>query len=183
MHSIGVFCGSHEGSNPIYLEQAKLFGSELARRNIRLIYGGGTKGLMGAVANTCLANKGTVIGVIPEHLLGKEGLHQGLQQLHIVKTMHERKYLMSELADAFIALPGGFGTFEEFCEIVTWRQIGLHDKPCAILNTAKYYDPLLDMFTQAATELFTIHPYRDLILVDENPIVLIERVILSMMKS
>ena len=124
MKRICVFCGSNSGANPAYLEAAERVGEFLARENIELVYGGGRVGLMGKVADTVLAHGGKVIGIIPESLATKEIAHQGLTSLHIVNSMHERKTMMAELSDGFIALPGGFGTFEEFCEIVTWAQLG-----------------------------------------------------------
>ena len=138
-----VFCGSSHGANPAYAEAAKNVGSELARRGIGLVYGGGNVGLMGVVADAVLAGGGEVVGVIPEALMAKELGHRSIQDLRVVKTMHERKAMMAELADGFIALPGGIGTFEEFFEIVTWAQLGFHSKPCALLNVNGFYDPLL----------------------------------------
>src|ERR1700746_2158218 len=134
MKRICVFCGSSAGSKPEYRASAQQLGAELTRRKIGLVYGGGNVGLMGAIADSVLEAGGEAIGVIPEHLMSREIGHNRLTKLHIVRSMHERKALMSDLSDAFVALPGGFGTLEEFCEVVTWTQLGLHAKPCGILN-------------------------------------------------
>jgi uncharacterized protein (TIGR00730 family) len=143
MKSITVFCGSSTGNEPIYMEYADLLGRILARENITLVYGGAAIGLMGAVANGALAEAGKVIGVIPNFLRSKEIAHHGLTELILVESMHERKMKMNELCDGVIALPGGFGTLEEFFEMLTWAQLGLHKKPVAILNVDGYYDALI----------------------------------------
>jgi uncharacterized protein (TIGR00730 family) len=134
MKRICVFCGSSSGNRPEYRAAAEELGTELARRNIGLVYGGGNVGLMGVLADAVLGAGGEAVGVIPEHLMAREIGHDGLTKLDVVRSMHERKALMADLSDAFIALPGGFGTLEEFCEVVTWTQLGLHSKPCGILN-------------------------------------------------
>ena len=170
-----IFCGSSHGSNPIYAEAAKNVGSELARRGIGLVYGGGNVGLMGVVADAVLAAGGNVIGVIPEALMAKEVGHRGLPDLRIVKTMHERKALMAELADGFVALPGGIGTFEEFFEIVTWAQLGLHAKPCGLFNVNGFYNPLLHLLDHAIEEGFIKPNQRDLIVVESDFRTLLER--------
>src|SRR5437773_3373871 len=131
-----VFCGSNRGVRAEYSDAARVMGELLARRGIGAVYGGGNVGLMGVLADSALATGGEVIGVIPESLMEWEVAHQGLTELRVVGSMHERKALMADLSDAFIALPGGFGTFEEFCEVVTWSQLGLHAKPCGLLNVA-----------------------------------------------
>lgn len=159
MKRICVFCGSNAGHAPIYRAEAERVGRLLAGRGIELVYGGGNIGLMGAVADACLAAGGTVIGVIPEALMGKEVAgravdHRALTRLEVVDSMHTRKARMAELADGFIALPGGFGTFEEFCEILTWGQLGFHAKPMGLLNVNGFYDPLLAMFDHAVGEGF-----------------------------
>jgi uncharacterized protein (TIGR00730 family) len=164
---ICVFCGSSHGANPAYTEAAKNLGGELARRGIELVYGGGNVGLMGVVADAVLAAGGQVIGVIPEALMAKELGHKGIQDLRVVKTMHERKAMMAELSDGFIALPGGIGTFEEFFEIVTWAQLGFHAKPCALLNVNGFYDPLLRLVDHAIEERF-IKPTQRRILIVES---------------
>ncbi|HEY3331854.1 MAG TPA: TIGR00730 family Rossman fold protein [Capsulimonadaceae bacterium] len=175
MRSICVFCGSKEGDRGVYREAAAILGSEIARREMKLIYGGGNIGLMGVVADAVLAEYGEVIGVIPQALLEKEVGHDGLTALHVVASMHERKARMADMSDAFIAMPGGFGTFEEFCEIVTWAQLGMHRKPCGILNVDGYYDPLLEMFDKGVRTGFIKHKHRDVIIVDSNPASLLDR--------
>jgi uncharacterized protein (TIGR00730 family) len=168
MKRICVFCGSNGGADPIYLETAAEVGRFLASNNVELVYGGGRIGLMGKVADEVLAAGGRVIGAIPEALAVKEVAHQGLSELHIVNSMHERKALMAELADGFIALPGGFGTFEELCEIITWAQLGIHQKPCALLNVAGYYDHLIAQFDLAVRQEFIRDEHRRLVLVDSS---------------
>ena len=159
MKCICVFCGSNAGHDPRYRADAERLGRLLAGRGIELVYGGGNVGLMGVIADACLAAGGTVIGVIPEALIGKEVAgrvvdHRGLTRLEVVASMHIRKARMAELADGFIALPGGFGTFEEFCEILTWGQLGFHVKPMGLLNINGFYDPLLALFERAVAEGF-----------------------------
>jgi len=149
-----VFCGSSAGTNPVYRAAATELGTALAAANIELVYGGGHVGLMGAVADAVLAAGGTVIGVIPRTLAEREVAHSGLTQLHIVESMHERKALMADLSDGFVALPGGFGTFEEFCEAVTWVQLGIQAKPCFLLDVNGYYEPLIAMFDRAVEDGF-----------------------------
>lgn len=168
MRRICVFCGSSPGARPIYAETARLLGRTLAERGLGLVYGGAHIGLMGLVTDAALAGGGEVIGVIPESLLRREVGHHGLSELRVVGSMHERKAVMADLADAFIALPGGYGTFEEFCEVLTWAQLGLHRKPCGILNVAGYYDRLLALFDQAVTEGFVAVPQRALVLAESD---------------
>jgi len=173
MKSICVFCGSNAGNNPRYRAEAERVGRLLAERNIELIYGGGNIGLMGAVADACLAAGGTVVGVIPEALMGKEVEgrnveHRTLTRLEVVDSMHTRKARMAELADGFIALPGGFGTFEEFCEILTWGQLGFHVKPMGLLNVNGFYDPLLKLFDHAVGEGFLRPQNRAMALADTD---------------
>ncbi|HEY2084100.1 MAG TPA: TIGR00730 family Rossman fold protein [Verrucomicrobiae bacterium] len=170
-----VFCGSSHGGNPAYVAAAKNAGRELARRGIGLVYGGGNVGLMGVLADSVLMAGGDVIGVIPEALMAKEVGHRGLPDLRVVKTMHERKALMAELADGFVALPGGIGTFEEFFEIVTWAQLGLHSKPCALLNVNGFYDPLLHLLDHAIEERFIKPKQRDLVIVESDFSTLLDR--------
>jgi uncharacterized protein (TIGR00730 family) len=143
-------------------------GVALVRREIGLVYGGGCVGLMGVLADAVLAEGGEVIGVIPETLLAREVGHQGLTELHVVGSMHECKARMADLADAFIALPSGFGTFEEFCEILTWSQLGLHRKACGLLNVERFYDPLLALFDHAVAEQFVRPADRASVLVKED---------------
>ncbi len=170
-----VFCGSSHGVNPVYAKAAKETGAELARRGIALVYGGGNVGLMGVLADAVLAGAGHVIGVIPEALMAREVGHRGLPDLRIVKTMHERKALMAELSDGFVALPGGFGTFEEFFEILTWAQLGLHSKPCGLLNVNGFYDPLLNLVDRAIDERFIKPRQRELIAVESDFGTLLDR--------
>jgi len=151
---ICVFCGSRMGARPEYRAAAVTIGQELARRGIGLVYGGSHVGLMGVMADACLAAGGEVIGVIPRSMEEREIAHTGLTQLHVVESMHERKALMAAFADAFLALPGGMGTWDELCEILTWAQLGLHAKPCAALNTAGYFDAFRTMLNHAADEGF-----------------------------
>ena len=139
LKSVCVFCGSRTGARPEYLEGARALGTELARRGFTLVYGGTSVGLMGAMADAALAGGGKVIGVLPQVLSDREIAHQGLTELHLVDSMHTRKAMMAELAGAFIAMPGGFGTFEELFEITTWAQLGIHHKPIGLLNVADYY--------------------------------------------
>ncbi len=168
MKRICVFCGSNPGVNPIYLETAQKVGEFLAKNNIELVFGGGRVGLMGKIADTVLANGGKVIGIIPESLAIREVAHSGLTELFVVDSMHRRKAMMAEFSDGFIALPGGFGTFEEFCEIVTWAQLGIHQKPCALLNVAGYYDSLETLFDHATNEEFIRPDHRSLVLAAKN---------------
>ena len=144
-------------------------GAELVRRNIGLVYGGGNVGLMGIIADAVLRAGGEAVGVIQENLMAREVGHTGLTKLHVVCSMHERKALMADLSDAFVALPGGFGTLEEFCEVVTWTQLGLHAKPCGILNVMGFYTPLLRMFDHAVEERFLMPENRALVLAGETP--------------
>ena len=166
---ICVFCGSNMGNRPAYRDSAVAMGRLLAGRGIEIVYGAGDIGLMGILADAALAAGGKVIGVIPESLMAKEVDHSGLTELRIVKSMHERKAIMSDLSDGFIAMPGGFGTFEEFCEVVTWSQLGIQSKPCGLLNVEGYYDPLLQLFNRAVTEGFLREENRRLVLEDREP--------------
>lgn len=168
MKRICVFCGSSQGNRPEYRAAAEELGAELVRRKIGLVYGGGNVGLMGVLADAVLKAGGEAVGVIPENLIAREIGHNGLTKLHVVHSMHERKALMADLSDAFIALPGGFGTLEEFCEIVTWAQLGLHSKPCDILNVQRYYSPLLAMFDHAVQERFLKIENRGLVLARDS---------------
>ena len=141
--SVCVYCGSRFGASPVFLSAARALGQAIASRGWQLVYGGGNVGLMGATADAALEAGGQVVGVIPERLMNREVGHRGLSELHVVQTMHERKRLMAELADAFIALPGGIGTLEELFEVWTWRHLGYHDQPIGLLNVGGFYDPLL----------------------------------------
>jgi uncharacterized protein (TIGR00730 family) len=164
MRSVCVFCGSSVGANPVYRDAAVALGLEVARLHLRLVYGGGNVGLMGVVADAALAAGGEVVGVIPEALEFRELAHQGLTGLIVVETMHDRKAKMADLADGYIAMPGGFGTFEEFCEVLTWTQLGIQAKPCGLLNVNGYYDPLLALFDRAMAEGFLKPKNRALVL-------------------
>lgn len=154
MKTVAVFCGARHGARPEYTAAARELGAELAARDLTLVYGGGHVGLMGVVADACLAAGGKVIGVIPQFMVERELAMQGLTELHVTDSMHSRKALMAEHADAFIALPGGFGTLDELFEILTWRQIGLHDKPIGLLNTQRYYSSLLSFIARAVEDGF-----------------------------
>lgn len=168
MKNICVFCGSNYGTKAIYREVAYELGVYLAKKNFTLVYGGGNVGLMGELANSVLQHGGKVIGVMPDDLVRKEVAHKGLTELHIVQTMHERKALMAKLSDGFIALPGGFGTFEEILEAITWGQLNLQQKPCAILNVANFYDPLFQFFAHAAQEKFIKQENLDTLICEQN---------------
>ena len=164
LRRICVFCGSSRGLRPEYQRAAEELGRYLATHKIGLVYGGGNVGLMGAIADAALAAGGEVIGVIPQAIVDREIAHRGVTELRIVSSMHERKALMADLSDAFIAMPGGFGTFEEFCEVLTWSQLGIHKKPCGLLNIEDYYTPLLAMFDHAVAERFVREENRSLVL-------------------
>jgi uncharacterized protein (TIGR00730 family) len=168
MKRLCVFCGSNSGVRPEYTDTAIALGRALAGRGMGLVYGGGNVGLMGVLADATLAAGGEVIGVIPRALKEKEVAHLSLSKLHVVGSMHERKALMANLADGFIALPGGYGTFDEFCEVLTWAQLGIQQKPCGLLNVAGYYDHLLAMFDHAAAEGFLKPAHRAMLLADAN---------------
>ncbi len=174
---ICVFCGSRPGARPEYRDLAWRLGERLAERRIGLVYGGASVGLMGAVADAHLSRGGDVIGVIPEALERKELAHPRVADLRVVGSMHERKALMAELADAFIALPGGFGTFEELFEIITWGQLGMHHKPLAVLNVAGFYDGLLGLVDHAVQEGFIPEGHRGLILSATDPDELLDLVL------
>ena len=169
MKRVCVFCGSNPGARPVYAEAAQALGAALAARGLELVYGGAHRGLMGLLADAVLAKGGTVIGVIPKSLVDLEIAHRGLTDLRVVLTMHERKALMAELADAFVALPGGFGTIEEFAEIVTWAQLGLHQKPHGLLNVAGYYDRFLDFLDHGVAERFIREEHRRTVICETDP--------------
>ena len=170
-----VFCGSSVGKRPEYVGAARAMGTLLAQNGVGVVYGGGCTGLMGAVADAALAAGGEVLGVIPGALATRELKHEGLTQQIVVSSMHERKAKMAELADAFVALPGGLGTFEELCEIMTWAQLGIHSKACGVLNTAGYFDPLLALFDHAVEERFVRADDRALLLDACEPDALFEK--------
>jgi len=175
LRRICVFCGSSSGVRPVYQQAAQTVGRLLCRRGIELVYGGGHVGLMGIVADACLHEGGRVIGVIPQALADREVAHTGLTELRIVGSMHERKALMADLSDAFMSLPGGYGTWEEFFEVLTWSQLGIQGKACGVLNVDGYYDPLLQMADRALSEGFLRDVHRDLLLSDSDPERLLDR--------
>ena len=175
MKRICVFCGSHPGAQPEYRQAAIDFAEVLAARQVGLVYGGASLGLMGLVANTMLARGGEVIGVIPRMLVDREVAHRKLTELREVNSMHERKALMAELADGFATLPGGFGTLEEFTEVVSWRLLGLHQKPCGLLNVGGYFDRLLQFLDYAVSQQFIKPVHRAHILVEQYPAQLVDR--------
>ena len=170
-----IFCGSSPGRNPAFADAARTLGAALAARDIGVVYGGGNVGLMGVVADATLAAGGRVTGVIPHALVTRELAHQGLTCLHVVNSMHERKALMARLSDGFIALPGGFGTLEEFCEAVTWTQLGVHAKPCGLLNVAGFYDGLLAFLEHARAEEFLRPTHGEIVVADADPATLLDR--------
>jgi uncharacterized protein (TIGR00730 family) len=175
MKTLCVFCGSNFGSLPAYRASAVEVGSLLAARGLTLVYGGGKVGMMGALADACLSGGGRVVGIIPKSLAAKEIDHPNLTELRVVDSMHERKKLMADLADAFLALPGGFGTWEEFNEAVTWSQLGLHRKACALLNVEGFYDSFLAQADRAVKDGFVSEVHRSLVISSSDPEELLER--------
>ena len=175
LRSVCVFCGAQGGARPEYVEVARALGALLAHRGLTLVYGGGQVGMMGAVADACLAAGGRVTGVIPEHLMRPEVAHQGLTELVVVDSMHTRKRLMAERADAFVVLPGGYGTFEEMFEMITWLQLRLHAKPIGLINVADYFDHLLAFLRHSAAEGFIRPQHWDLLIVEQTPELLLAR--------
>ncbi|MBN8549427.1 MAG: TIGR00730 family Rossman fold protein [Deltaproteobacteria bacterium] len=176
MKRLCVFCGASAGLSPVYIEMARTTGRVLAEQGIELVYGGGKVGLMGALADAALSARGKVIGVIPQAMCAVELDHKGLTEQHIVESMHERKALMAELADGFIALPGGIGTLEEFFEVWTWAQLGIHAKPCGLLNVHHYYDLLLNFLDQqVVANGFVEAKSRSMVMVADNILTLVEK--------
>ena len=175
MKRIAVYCGSNKGVRPEYMAAAEQLGALIAREKIELVYGGGCVGLMGTVADAALKHGGHVIGVIPEKLVIKEVVHEKLPDLRVVKTMHERKALMAELSDGFIALPGGYGTFEEFFEVLAWSQLGWHQKPFGLLNIHGFYNHLMAFLDHTAQEGFIRPQHRELVLVESSVEKILER--------
>jgi len=173
--SLCVYCGSRSGTEPAYTAAAREVGTLIGRLGWQLVYGGGRAGLMGVVADAALAAGAGVIGVIPATLMARELGHPGLNELHVVETMHERKQMMAERADAFLALPGGIGTFEELFEVWTWRQLGYHDKPLGLLNVAGYYDTLIAFMAQTQQHGFVAPAQRELLQVDSGAEALLDR--------
>ena len=169
MKRVCVYCGSSPGRLPAYAEAAAALGRELAQRNIGLVYGGASVGIMGVIADAVLEQGGDVIGVMPQSLVDKEVSHAGLTELRVTQSMHERKALMAELADGFIALPGGIGTLEELFEVLTWSQLGFHQKPCALLNIQNYYDGLVSFLNHTVVEQFVKPGHRQTLLTADQP--------------
>ena len=169
LRSIAVYCGSSPGADPTFAEAAARLGRTLGERGVRLVYGGGHVGLMGVLADAVLEAGGDVMGVITRALEEKEVAHPGLTRLEVVTTMHERKALMADEADAFIMMPGGFGTFDEFFEVVTWTQLGIHEKPCGVLNVAHYFDPLLALIDSAVEQRFVRAEQWSMMVVSDDP--------------
>jgi len=170
-----VFCGSSSGLRASHRHAVQRLGHEIAARGIELVFGGGRTGLMGVVADAVLAAGGRVIGVIPHAMIARELAHEGLQDLRVVASMHERKAMMAELSDAFIAAPGGFGTFEELCEVITWTQLGLHRKRCGVLNVDRFYDPLLQLVGRAVEDGFIRGDSTQIVVSDPDPSALLAR--------
>ena len=175
LRRVCVFCGSSSGNRPEYAAATTQMATELVARNLTLVYGGARVGLMGLLADSVLDAGGEVVGVIPQALVDREIAHRGLTELRVVQSMHERKAVMADLADAFVALPGGLGALEQFLEIVTWAQLGMHAKPCGILNVAGYYDTLDAFLDHAVREGFIAEAHHDLILIDDDPRRLLQR--------
>jgi hypothetical protein len=175
IQSLCVFCGSSPGANPEYAAIGRRLGHLLAERGIRLVYGGGNVGIMGLLADAALERGGEVIGIIPHALMQRELAHNGLTELHITNSMHERKALMAELSDGFIALPGGIGTLEELSEVLTWAQLGLHGKPCGLINTAQFYDAFVSFLDHAVAERFIRPEHRSILMIEEQPEALLDR--------
>lgn len=175
MKRVCVYCGSSPGRRAEYRQAAAMLGRRLAARDIALVYGGASVGIMGVIADAVLSSGGQAIGVIPEALAVKEVAHAGLTEQHVVGSMHERKALMAELADGFIALPGGWGTLEELFEMLTWAQLGFHGKPCGLLNVHGYFDSLHRFLEHAIEEQFVKPVYRDMLIIEEDPNRLLER--------
>jgi uncharacterized protein (TIGR00730 family) len=169
LRTVTVFCGSSVGIKPNYAERAKELGAVLAKEGIKLVYGGGVRGLMGTLANSVLEHGGTVTGVIPQHLVENEVAHWGLTDLRIVRSMHERKYEMAEMADGFIAMPGGMGTLDEFFEVLTWSQLGIHNKPCGFLDVEGYYNLLESFLDHMVDQGFVKKQDRELVYTSERP--------------
>lgn len=174
METVCVFCGSREGSRPSYAEAARRMGKALARRGLGLVYGGGQVGLMGAMADAAIEEGGEVVGVIPEALIAREIAHPGLEKLHVVGSMHERKKLMADLSDGFVALPGGYGTLEEFLEVLSWAQLSIHEKPCGLLDVDDFWEPLSSLFDKAVAEGFVPPDHRSLVLEERDPHALLD---------
>ncbi|WP_233829090.1 TIGR00730 family Rossman fold protein [Paraburkholderia sp. ZP32-5] len=173
MKSVCVYCGSSMGAKPLYAQAARAFGRALVQADLALVYGGGKVGLMGVIADTVMAEGGRAIGVIPELLVNKEVGHNGLTELHVVPDMHQRKKMMAELSDAFVAMPGGAGTLEELFEVFTWAQLGYHGKAIGLLNVDHFYEPLIQVLRHTVDEGFMRETYVDMLQIDADPLALI----------
>lgn len=174
LKNICVYCGSNAGNDPVYTRQAQALGRALVKRDLGLVYGGSKVGIMGVVADAVLEAGGRAVGILPEALMQKELAHKGLTELHVVASMHERKTLMAEKADAFVAMPGGIGTLEEIFEVWTWAQLGFHNKPCGLLNVAGYYDKLAGFLDHAAESGFMQPQHRQMLAVQTDPDLLLD---------
>ena len=177
MNSIAVFCGSNRGNDPVYANQARELGQLLARREITLVFGGSKVGLMEELSDAVLQEGGKVIGVMPRLLFDKGIGHPGLTEMIVVETMHERKMRMSELCDGIIAMPGGFGTLDECFEMITWGQLGIHNKPVALLNVKGYYDPMVEMLNHMTTQGFLKEAHKDMFIISERPEFILEKMV------
>lgn len=175
MKRLCVYCGSNTGNSKAYAEAATELADVLVQNNIGLVYGGACRGMMGVLADAVLAGGGTVDGVMPKSLIGKEIAHDGLTEMHVVESMHARKSMMAVLSDGFIAMPGGFGTLEEIIETLTWAQLRFHDKPCGLLNVKGFFDHLLTFFDHAMAEGFVRPAHRQMLMVSESPGALIQQ--------
>ncbi|HEY2024659.1 TIGR00730 family Rossman fold protein [Paraburkholderia sp.] len=173
MKSVCVYCGSSNGVKPLYSEAARAFGRALVQADLALVYGGGKVGLMGVIADTVMAEGGRAIGVIPELLVNKEVGHNGLTELHVVPDMHQRKKMMAELSDAFVAMPGGAGTLEELFEVFTWAQLGYHGKAIGLLNAGNFYEPLIQLLRHTVDQGFMRETYVNMLQIDADPVALI----------
>ncbi len=176
IHSICIFCGSNTGKDGIYAEATRAMVRAIAAAGMKIVFGGGKIGLMGVVAETALESGAYVIGVTPRRLLEHEVVHEGLSELHVAESMHERKVAMSIMSDAFVVLPGGMGTYDELFEVLTLNQIGVQHKPCGVLNVAGFYNPLLAFIDHAVDEHFVRVEHRDMIVVDDDPVRLLQRI-------
>ncbi len=183
INRVAVFCGSSAGKNPLYTQEAQSLIQSFHTRNIGLVYGGGKVGLMGVLAAEMLKLKGEVHGVIPEKLMKWELGHTGITQLHIVETMHDRKAMMADLSDAFIAMPGGIGTLEEFIEVFTWLQLDYHQKPCAIFNPNNYFDKFMDFFEHMIAEGFLKQNIADTLIIDTDAEALMDKIVTYQAKN
>ena len=177
MKRISVFCGSNTGSDPVYADATQQFAHVLVQNDLGAVFGGGKVGLMGVLAEAMIENKGEIIGVIPQKLMDRELAHNGITELHVVDTMHQRKALIANLSDAFVALPGGIGTMEEIIEVYTWSQLGYHHKPCGFLNIDGYFNKFGEFLDEMVQKGFLRQIHRDTLMIEEDPIKLIHRIL------